>query len=87
MYLDIFLADFAVFRVFLEFRGISRKYLNFAVRNIRSPVYRYKGTELFQNGKHSKDIICYFRKIEFLEQCAVQRFPKKKRRFTCGKGQ
>ena len=30
MYLEIFLADFAVFRVFLEFRGISRKYLNFA---------------------------------------------------------
>ena len=27
MYLDIFLADFAVFRVFW---GISRKYLNFA---------------------------------------------------------
>ena len=27
MYLEIFLADFAVFRVFL---GISRKYLNFA---------------------------------------------------------
>ena len=31
MYLEIFLADFAVFRVFLgEFRGISRKHLNFA---------------------------------------------------------
>ena len=30
MYLEIFLADFAVFRVFWEFRGISRKYLNFA---------------------------------------------------------
>ena len=30
MYLEIFLADFAVFRVFGEFRGISRKYLNFA---------------------------------------------------------
>ena len=30
MYLEIFLADFAVFRVFfLEFRGISWKYLNF----------------------------------------------------------
>ena len=27
MYLEIFLADFVVFRVFL---GISRKYLNFA---------------------------------------------------------
>ena len=39
MYLEIFLADFAVFRVFW---GISQKYLNFAgpstVRNIRSPV-------------------------------------------------
>ena len=30
MYLEIFLADFAVFRVFWEFRWISRKYLNFA---------------------------------------------------------
>ena len=30
MYLEIFSADFAVFRVFWEFRGISRKYLNFA---------------------------------------------------------
>ena len=30
MYLEIFLADFAVFHVFWEFRGISRKYLNFA---------------------------------------------------------
>ena len=30
MYLEIFLADFAVFRVFWEFRGISRKYLNVA---------------------------------------------------------
>ena len=30
MYLEIFLADFAVFRFFREFRGISRKYLNFA---------------------------------------------------------
>ena len=30
MYLEIFLADFAVFRVFWEFRGISRKNLNFA---------------------------------------------------------
>ena len=30
MYLEIVLADFAVFRVFWEFRGISRKYLNFA---------------------------------------------------------
>ena len=30
MYLEIFPADFAVFRVFWEFRGISRKYLNFA---------------------------------------------------------
>ena len=30
MYLGIFLADFAVFRVFGEFRGVSRKYLNFA---------------------------------------------------------
>ena len=54
---------------------------------VLSLLYRYKGTELFQNGKHSKDIICYFRKIEFLEQCAVQRFPRKKRGFACGKGQ
>ena len=31
MYLEIFLADFAVFRVFFwEFCRISRKYLNFA---------------------------------------------------------
>ena len=30
MYLEIFLADFAVFHFFWEFRGISRKYLNFA---------------------------------------------------------
>ena len=30
MYLEIFFADFAVFRVFGEFRGISRKCLNFA---------------------------------------------------------
>ena len=45
---------------------------------VLSLLYRYKGTELFQNGKHSKDIICYFRKIEFLEQCAVRRFPRKK---------
>ena len=30
MYLEIFLVDFTVFRVFLEFRGILRKYLNFA---------------------------------------------------------
>ena len=30
MYLEIFLADFAVFHVFWEFRRISRKYLNFA---------------------------------------------------------
>ena len=29
MYLEIFLADFAVLRVFLEFHGISRKCLNF----------------------------------------------------------
>ena len=29
MYLGIFLADFVVFRVFGEFRGVSRKYLNF----------------------------------------------------------
>ena len=29
MYLEIFLADFAVFRFFGEFRWISRKYLNF----------------------------------------------------------
>ena len=29
MYLEIFLADFAVFRVFGEFRGISWKCLNF----------------------------------------------------------
>ena len=39
---------------------------------------RYKGTELFQNDKHSKEIICHFRKIEFLEQYAVRRFPRKK---------
>ena len=30
MYLEIFLGNFAVFRVFWQFRGISRKYLNFA---------------------------------------------------------
>ena len=31
MYLEIFQADFTVFRIFGgEFRGISRKYLNFA---------------------------------------------------------
>ena len=30
MYLEIFLADFAVFHDFWEFRGILRKYLNFA---------------------------------------------------------
>ena len=30
MYLEIFLADFAVFSIFWEFRRISRKYLNFA---------------------------------------------------------
>ena len=35
MYLEIFLADFAVFRVFWEFRGISRKYLNFAGPRLR----------------------------------------------------
>ena len=29
MNLEIFLADFVVFRVFWEFSGISRKYLNF----------------------------------------------------------
>ena len=45
---------------------------------VLSLFYRYKGTELFQNGKHSKDNNCYFRKIEFLEQCAVRRFPRKK---------
>ena len=33
-----------------------------------SLLYRYKGTELFQNGKHSKDISYYFRKINFFEQ-------------------
>ena len=35
MYLEIFLADFAVFRVFWEFRGFSRKYLNFAGPRLR----------------------------------------------------
>ena len=30
MYLEIFLADFAVFAFLGEFRGIWRKYLNFA---------------------------------------------------------
>ena len=30
MYLEIFLADFPVFRVFWEFRGILQNYLNFA---------------------------------------------------------
>ena len=30
MFLEIFLADFAVFPFFWEFRGISRKHLNFA---------------------------------------------------------
>ena len=35
---------------------------------VLSLFYRYK---LFY-------IICYFRKIKFLEQCAVQRFPRKK---------
>ena len=44
MYLEIFLADFAVFRFFREFRGISRKYLNFAgprPREISKALYYY----------------------------------------------
>ena len=44
MYLEIFLADFAVFRVFWEFRGISRKYLNFAgprPREISEALHRF----------------------------------------------
>ena len=50
MYLEIFLADFAVFCVFL---GISRDFAEIpefrgsaTTQNIRSPVYYYK-TELF----------------------------------------
>ena len=46
MYLEIFLADFAVFRVFL---GISRDFAEIpefrgsaTARNIRSPVLRYE---------------------------------------------
>ena len=35
MYLEIFLADFAVFRVFWGIRGISRKYQNFAGPRLR----------------------------------------------------
>ena len=45
---------------------------------VLSLFYRYKGTELFQNDMHSKEIICHFRKIEFLEQYAVRRLPRKK---------
>ena len=43
MYLEIFLADLEVFRIFGEFCGISRKYLNFAgpwLRDISEALYR-----------------------------------------------
>ena len=50
MYLEIFLADFAVFRVFL---GISRKYLNFAgprPREISEALNRTIGMMCFSIG-------------------------------------
>ena len=51
MYLEIFLADFAVFRVFW---GISRDFAGFpefrrsaTAQNIRSPVYEYQVNKIF----------------------------------------
>ena len=37
-----------------------------------------KGLNYFRMVSIPRTIICYFRKIEFLEQCAVQRFSRKK---------